>query len=360
MSIRPSSLPFLAQCPCWESGTEHGEEYKDAGTRRHAALRAHCNGDDTLLSALDAEDREAVLWAAGYIRANVTAEFPVEWEQRLSFMTDDFEEYTGTADAVCGRDLFDLKWRERDYAAQMAAYALALFQARPELNKIRVHVLYGATQRADVYTLTEPAARELVQGVIAAAKDTAKQPTPCDYCGWCAHRLTCKPFLQTAQRVARGYADEERQALVASWHPSQMETPEDIALGITIARKILGPWCESMEYHAREAALKKGFALPGYELKTKRGRKFVKDVAGAHSALGLAPEQLLKCCDLRLNSSKSIKEKVGVIDVYAEAHQLPKAAAKRQVEKQLGDIIQTTKETVSLVAVGAGAEEETE
>lgn len=380
MKIRPSSLPMLQQCPCFEAGDTSA--FAEEGTQRHALLAAMLAPetkrggistrdlpviDDTVgeekitdkSGNLSDEDIEGVEWAAQYIGVHAPmSDFPLRIEHRVNPLDDNLDplfENGGTLDYSCGPVLFDLKWRYRDCTAQMAAYALALFEEGHTV--VTVHVLYGQPRRAERFTLDEQSARELVSGIIASARAENAQPRPCDYCGWCAKRLTCKPYTRTAKRVAEGYADEALLEQVKNWHPSQMQTAEEIALALTIARKLLGPWCKSVEFHAREMVLKQGIQLPGYELKEKAGKSHVTDVAKAHEALGLPVADLLSCCELRLNTSKTYKDRKGVIDVFAKVNELKTAPAKRAVKQKLSDLITTGKPTLALVAVGGEAED---
>lgn len=351
---------MLEACPKFASAD--AKEFAELGTDRHSALSfLLCNTAGKLaFDTLDEYDLDGVTWAAEYIKLHAPdSEHSLLVESHVNPLDDDLNplfEHGGTADVICGPHLFDLKWRERNYDAQMAAYSLALFEQG--FSEVTVHILFGATRRAQVYKLDYESARSLVHRVIARSKDESAEPTPCDYCGWCANRLTCKPYALTAKRVAEGYADEPLLAQVKAWHPSEMKSAEEIALGLTIARKLLAPWCKSMEFHAKEAAEKLGFKLPGYELKPKNGKTHISDVAKAHEILSLPVSEFLTCCELRLNTSKKYKERKGVIDVYSKVNEIAKASSAREVKRKLQDVITTGKTSMQLVAVGSEGEEE--
>ena len=157
--IRPSSLPMLAQCSAWESTSDDSRfEYTGLGTQRHKALEEllESGGDNTdtfdLLS--DEEDRDGVEWAHDYIKLKASDEYRIQTERLQSLVDEDFNQvFRGTLDVTCGRDLFDFKWRERDYSLQLTAYALMMFQA-DGWDEVRVHVLYGATKTARTFTVT--------------------------------------------------------------------------------------------------------------------------------------------------------------------------------------------------------------
>jgi hypothetical protein len=360
---------MLAQCPRFESGGDR--EFADEGTQRHEALAAMLRSERTgncfaaesdatkALAALDDEGTEGVHWAFEYIQLHAPlSDYPLRIEERVHPLRSDFTPYFengGTADAICGPHLFDFKWRERNYDEQLAAYALALFEQGHEI--VTVHILFGASRRAQSYKLDEESARALVDGVIEKASAPDAQPSPCDYCGWCAHRLTCKPYLRTVKRVAEGYADEPLLSQVKTWHPSDITTPEEMALVLTIKRKLLDGWGESVEFHAKEMVEKRGLQLPGYELKPRAGKSHITNVTRAHEILALPNAEFLKCCDLRLNTSKTYKDRIGIVDVFAQVNDIKKTPAARKVKELLAEVITTGKQTMSLVAVGEAPQE---
>ena len=328
--IRPSSLPMLQQCSAFSSGV--AGEFAEAGQDRHAALTSLLKDDDADgLSLLEPEQAEVVLWAEEYIRTKAPMdEHPLHSERTLTLLDGEFNEIMrGTPDVVCGGELFDLKWRERDYGAQMAAYALMLMEESGR-TEIRVHVIFGAFKRVEVYEISKDGAEKLVNDILESAKTPT--PTPCDYCGWCSKRLTCQPFLDAAEKVAKGYSD---LPAAQEWHPSKMETGEEIAAALWIWRTILSKWGESVEFHAFEAATKKGMTLPGFDLKSKAGRSWCSDVATAFTVSKLPQNFFLMCCDLRMNTSKTNASKKGLIDMYAGTHGMPKARAKREISTSL-------------------------
>ena len=149
--LRPSSLPALQQCPRFESGLSSvaaGE-----GTARHAALKENLEAalkeylevNYGLYNELEREQRDAVLWAAGCILTHAPiADYPIAFEVPVNPLGEDFKPLFpngGTADVVCGPYIADLKWRRRDYTAQMAAYALDRHDAGHEV--VTVDLLFA-------------------------------------------------------------------------------------------------------------------------------------------------------------------------------------------------------------------------
>lgn len=353
---RPSSLPMLALCGRFESS---GSEFADEGRERHAALKGYLEGDNSLLDALDEESADAVRWAGDYVKLHAPMrDYPIRYETHVNPLADDLQpifENGGTADVICGPELFDFKWRPRDYTSQMAAYALDIFQNN-DFERVRVHLLFGAVKRAEIYSLDEPSAKDLVIGILEHVRSNP-EPTPCDYCGWCSNRLTCSALTKRARFVATGYAEEPLLTQVANWHPSEMVKPDDIALGLLIWRKILKEWGKSMEYHALKAATN-GLDLPGFELKDSEGKSYILDTAQAHALSGLPSEVFLQACEPRMNTSKKYKEKVGLNNLYAQANGMKLAPAKRELKAKLEPVIKEGNSKKKLVFVGGDEDED--
>lgn len=349
--IRPSNLPALKECPCFEPGPS---DFAEAGTDRHQALRAHFDGNDGLLDLLPAEDAEGVLWAAEYIRTRAPlSDHPLRFEHPLTLILDDFSEISGTPDVTCHLDLFDLKWRRRDYTAQLACYVLMRLQELGISATIHVHILYGAFQQAEVLNLNAESARAIVQPIIERARDPNRQPSPCSYCSWCANQLTCAASNLRAQTVAAGRDDWQLQ----TYHASNILDPREMSKALTLA-KHLAKWCKAVEHHALEMALKRGEQIPGYKLKSRAGKRSCHDLAGAHQMSGLPVDTFLACCDLRFTTSKDNPSKKGLEDVYAETHGLKKSAAKRELARKLQPFLRTPKDNPYLAADTQTEEEE--
>jgi hypothetical protein len=333
--IRPSSLPALAQCPRFEGGSS---EFADAGTLRHKALTKLFNADPGALDGLPEEDADGVRWAVDYIKLHAPLSYyPITFETGDVAILSDFTELKGTPDVICGSHLFDLKWRPFDYLAQMAAYALMILQhSLPDpCGTVTVHILFGESQRYERYTIDEAAALRIIEPIVTRVQDPEAKPTPCDYCSWCAKKLTCSARVAVAVKVADGYTDGAIQ--LSTFHPSKVATPEEMAVMVRL-RDILVGWCDSVRYHADEMWLKEGQQIPGCELKESKGKRYFTDLQGALNASGLPVEKFIQCCTARFTSSKDDPNKLGLEDIYHAANKesyASKAAAKREFKKKM-------------------------
>lgn len=348
---RPSSLPMLKVCPCFDG---QGSKDTDEGRERHAALKDYLEDKEFLLNALDEEGREAVIWAADYIRMVAPlSDHPAKFEEKISITLPKWEQMEGTPDAVCGPEVFDLKWRPRDYDAQMAAYAWGRLQELPEVQEVRVHVLFGATKNKQVYTIDAETAEAIVMPIVEKANDPGRKPNPCEYCSMCANKLKCEALNIRAQTVAAGREDWK----LANYHSSELTDPQEMAKALALASH-LEKWTKAVKHHAREMVVKQGLAIPGWELKTKAGKSSCHDVTGAFNATGLPVEVFLKCAELRLNRSKTNPNKEGLIEAYAQEKDLPKTAAKKLLKKTLEPFMRTPPEVQYLKSLTQKEEEE--
>lgn len=353
--LAPSSFPAWALCPAFDSDPSEREDASE-GTRHHAALSDLLSKDSVdcpTLALLSNDAREAVTWAAGYIRALADGE-SILTEQPVSYTAPDAfahggvsEVYSGTADAIIIHppgnlaDLIDYKSGDdsRSHRAQLAGYALALFSMRTRLKTIRAHVLYGRIRRVDSWAMTQADAAGVVLPILDARHDPAKRsPLACDYCGFCAHRTACPAITGQVEAVAQTAPAWEDLA-PAIRDPAAITDPTLAAKALTVAR-FVSTWADAIRARATELA-KGGAVLPGYRLQERRGPREVTDPDAAFTRTGLAPGQFVSACKLSL-------PKLG--EVFATARGMSKAAAGREVEAMLADLIREGTPTVSLVA----------
>jgi hypothetical protein len=130
-ALRPSNLPKLAVCPCYESHPVVGPA-AERGTLLDTAFRAELLGLEerfVIANKLTADEIAAVSWSVSMVRA-------ISGRERVLAREDDCRvrilDLTGTADAIVPTRLthFDLKTgARRNYREQMAAYALGLMGA---------------------------------------------------------------------------------------------------------------------------------------------------------------------------------------------------------------------------------------
>ena len=200
MSLRPSALPKLALCPCYESDPNPGPA-AERGTRMDSVFRARVAGEPDPAVAADLSDSDLanVDWAVTALRAMAGGEPALVSEDRCRVHVPGFDS-PGTADAIVPSKFFhaDLKTgSKRNYREQMAAYALGLMEQHfaPSWT---AHLLFCDQREVVAHTFTHRDARELVEGLVAAYRDEHKRPVLCEYCSWCAKAMTCPARVEAA------------------------------------------------------------------------------------------------------------------------------------------------------------------
>ncbi len=323
----PSTMPMLAQCPCYEGG--ESSEAAAQGTKLHERVAAKLGGDPfaaSMIFKLTDEEVAAIDFCADFVRENIAG--PWHLEAKIEHQNDDFETvYFGTADLHTESGpliISDFKFgQERDYYAQACGYALPLMEQRGVTNCL-FYFIYGKLQIVRALWIGIEEARETVNRILEAATNPVKQPTPCDYCSWCAKRLTCPALANTVETIASHY-DEAVE--IKSWHPSEVTHPDTIAYFLGLAR-IAETWADSVKHRATEM-FNQGVPIPGYAQQARRNVS-VKDINAAFQRSGLSADDFMACCGVTIGK---------LTDKYADANILSKDKARKQLEECLGDAI---------------------
>ncbi len=320
--IRPSSLPALAQCPCYSPDQETGQEQKSDGTKRHTALGLYLADEPNWADQLGGWDADGVQWAGEYIRAHAPLSMhPLEIEQRRVAMLPDLTEIPGTPDVVCGADLFDLKGRDCDsYREQMDAYVLMT-----QHPIVHVHVLYATERRADEFEVHRHEAEARTLAIVNAATDQNRRPRVCDWCGWCVNRPKCPAFAEVGETAARH--------LGLTIPPGAIEDVRDSAgLGeLKRAADAAAEWAKIANAHVREMAVKQGVVADGFTVCSRKGNPSITDAWAAVQASGLPIEAVATSFSISLPDLSA---------AYATHHGLKEKAARADLETRLGSLIE--------------------
>ena len=271
-TLRPSNLPKLAICACFEPNPIAGEAAA-RGTQLDGIFRRRIAGDSTDDTNIAKDDLDAVDWAVNTLRAIAGTAHIIADDERCRI---ECLGLTGTADAwipELGASA-DLKTGQiRNYREQMAAYALGFMDATFRMNWT-VHLLFCDQRQLVTHQFTYAEAKALVAEVIARYHDFGKEPVVCEYCSWCAKAETCPARLQLAEK-----------ALVPATPDNgfnfEIVLADNEKLGAFLtACSVLDDFRERAEEAAKKRLIK-GDKIPGWALSSRKGAEFIY-----HDAVG--------------------------------------------------------------------------
>jgi hypothetical protein len=282
-ALRPSNLPKLAVCPCYESNPVAGPA-AERGTLLDSAFRADLLGLEERLiisNSLTADEIAAVAWAVSMVRAMAGRERVLAREDdcRVKMLG-----LCGTADAVVPTRLthFDLKTgSRRNYREQMAAYALGFMESQ-FASEWTAHLLFCDQREIETHRFTYDEAREIIEQVIWEFNDPDKKPSPCEYCGWCAKAETCTARLAI---VAEGLTTADP----GFDFDAVLDDPTKLGRFLACCAVV-----EDFRERAKKIAtdrIKTGGEVPGWKLVTRKGSEFVDcETVGHHiGTMGFGP-----------------------------------------------------------------------
>jgi len=282
-ALRPSNLPKLALCPCYESNPVVGPA-AERGTLLDSVFRAEILGEEerfTLRNKITADEIAAVEWSVSMVRAMAGRERILAREDDCRVQVLDF---SGTADAIVPMKFchFDLKTgARRNYREQMAAYALGMMGAC-FASSWTAHLLFCDQREVVSHRFTYEEAHDIVDQVVKAFHHPAKQPSPCEYCSWCAKADSCL--------ARRALAAEALKAADPGFDFDAVLADPDELGRFLAACAVVDDFRDRAKKIATER-FKTGGALPGWKLITRKGSEFVDcETVGHHiQRLGFGP-----------------------------------------------------------------------
>jgi hypothetical protein len=335
--LRASSLPKLAECPVFVGGDGYSEA-AERGTRIDKAIRDGIAG-----IAVDAsespEDDAAIDWGFDALRALADGS-PIETREEYLQMDMPGLSRPGTADALCVEKkwLADIKSGQvRNYREQMAAYALACMDAHWE-SSWTAHVVYVDQRVVRSYQFTREQAERIVQDVITSATYSQAQPTPCQYCDWCANKDKCKALVVQSKHALADIAATNndtltiiRERLLAS--PGQHA--DFVARFKWFAKEFGEPLTDALKER-----LVAGEEVPGWKLTNPSSRRYVEPADILPVVKKMSPEQAFFCAGGKMSAdafveaatSLGIENPENLVKSAPGTPQMRQVKAKKKVE----------------------------
>jgi len=196
---------------------------------------------------------------------------PESVERKLPYYDSEGELYFGTADAVCGEQIADLKTGQiRDYAAQMAAYALALVDIK-WAERAATHLLFCDEREVVSREWTAEEAISVAMPIIAARKEAlalgGPGPRACEYCGWCGKRDACPSYAAQLAPAAGAIARPE-----AFDFSAVLADPGRLGPFLTACKLLRCDYEQRAQARAREV-IAAGGRVPGWTIQHRKGRE---------------------------------------------------------------------------------------
>ena len=257
--------------------------------------------DPTTFDTLSAEDKRAVEWGANELRV-LSGGYHIETREEYLGMEVPGLSKPGTADAVCVRAKWvaDIKSGQvRNYRQQLSAYSLACMQEH-FTDSWTAHVVYIDQRLRRTYDFTREQAEATVSNLISEASSRTAEPTPNEYCGWCANADGCRALVRQSS---------EALALVQS-ETSLTEIRDQILANPVSLSAFAANWKLAEKQIAEPVldALKErlgaGEDIPGWKVTTGAGRQFVEADTIAKASTNVSKETLILALGGKMSADK--------------------------------------------------------
>ena len=298
--ISPSSLPKLAECALF-TGAPGASAAAERGTLLDRALRELFIDDPTTFDTLVAEDKRAVEWGANELRV-LSGGYHIETREEYLGMEVPGLSKPGTADAVCVRAKWvaDIKTGQvRNYRQQLAAYALACMQEH-FTDSWTAHVVYIDQRLRRTYDFTREQAEATVSNLISEASSRTAEPTPNEYCGWCANADGCRALVRQSSEALALVQSETSLTEIRDQILANPVSLSAFAANWKLAEKqIAEPILDTLKER-----LGAGEDIPGWKVTTGAGRQFVEADTIAKASTNVSKETLILALGGKMSADK--------------------------------------------------------
>ena len=349
----PSSLGLLELCPWYWSDPSGVSQAAEDGTRLHKAT------ETTDLSLCnDEEEEEAVTRCLTFLDELIkTVGEGCKVHKEVRLMVEDLTKGTGDIVIVSadGKSAHTVDWKfgrmpvaDADENIQLQSYTLGVFTMFPSVDEVTVHIvcprmdiLSTATyKRSDCDRI-----RERIQAIISECESPDKQEKPSDKgCRWCGRKAECKAIAETAVTVGKALG----LPMPIEFEAGKIVLPEDRARAQVLSY-ILEDWATQIRKFNSNAVIEDGIEIPGFEIRSKKGRTSVVDVFTALQELvksndGLALDELLMSCTMSIPKAVDILYAKSQVAKRKET----KKAIRETVDNQLKELVSVS-ETVTFL-----------
>ena len=280
--IRHSLLPKLAECPCYESKQGEAGPAAQRGSALDASFRDALATGKLNDNNLSKDDAKAVKWAVKQVKAIAGDNEIISEESLLKVETPGIE-HIGTEDVriPSKQSSCDLKTgiQRYHYYYQMAAYAYGNMESH-FCEEWTCYLVYCDQKEIVEHRFTLEQAKNIVNRILDAHSNPAKQPSACGYCSWCAKKDSCPAVVQPVQEA---HAIME-SANLAVLRDEIANDPARHARFLEINKLFESELVKPLKDLAKKK-LESGDYLPGFRLSSVKGAEYFDRLSIVRAAI---------------------------------------------------------------------------
>jgi hypothetical protein len=279
--IRHSLLPKLAECPCYESKQGEAGPAAQRGTKLDGRFREALSTGELNEVDLPKDDIKALKWALKEVRKIAGKNLIISDESLLKVQTPGIE-HEGTEDVRIPdiQSSCDLKTGvQRSYYAQMGAYAWGNMESH-FCEEWTCYLVFCDQKEIVEHHFTLEQAKSIVNRILDAHSNPAKQPSVSAYCSWCANKDSCPAVVQPVQEA---HAIME-SANLAVLRDEIANDPARHARFLEINKLFESELVKPLKDLAKKK-LESGDYLPGFRLSSVKGSEYFDRVSIVRAAI---------------------------------------------------------------------------
>jgi hypothetical protein len=330
----PSGLRACELCPRFVKKETKESEASERGRRIHLAIERGKFDD------LEDDDRTV---AAGCLEYFKSLQHPTEvYRDEVELISgnlrgriDRIEELTATKVRILDWKTGRVPVLPADKNLQIQAYVKLLMDTEPRIECVETHIVAPlcTSSRATYYRETDEADHSLsdinlrIMAVIARINDETCEATPSEEaCEWCGNKAHCPKLTAIAIRQGTCLPEPFRVEPTELLDPAARERRHILA-------DLLLDWADQVKYADKKAVVEDGVVIPGYVLRSRKGKSEVLDIPAAFEILraaGLVDNSILTACSLSLSK---------LADIYHAEKGGTEKEARETVETKLNALI---------------------
>jgi hypothetical protein len=331
--LSPSMLPKLEGCPVYVSQWTTSPA-AERGTRVDKWIRdrIHILTDH---EPLPEDERETVMWGVNKL-LELAGDHKLECRETHLAMSVPALSKVGTADALCvdGGWLADIKTGQvRDYLAQAAAYSWACME-RYFTDYWVAHIIYVDQRLVRTYEFTIEQAEKITWRAVDRATWVHAQPTPCEFCDWCANKDTCKSLVFQSKAALADVASVNNDSLTII-RDRILADPQQHVDFVTRFKFFVKEFGDPLT-DALRARLEAGETIDGWALTNPKEKQYIEPATAMMVAGQLDPLTAFLAGGGKMSAEQFLEfaQELQIENPHSLVKSAPGTKAMRQIKKK--------------------------